>query len=260
MQPHADNVLALNDLCVAFGGIQALSDVAFSVRPGEIVGLVGPNGSGKSTLLNAVGNLLKGARTSGDVVVFGRSGERPAEKLCREGLGRSFQNPTLLEDSTLAENLLCGAHITAGRGWLAAVKPGAGRGDDLLLRQRAIDLLGAVGLAEQAWDVVARKPYGTRKLIDILRAFMAQPRLVLLDEPTSGLDGSDRNVVAGLLRRVRERSEVAMLVVEHHFELLSAVADRVVALAAGRVVLSGTPADVFDSEEFRAMLTGRQRA
>lgn len=255
-----DSVLKVSGLSVAFGGIRALNDVAFTVAPGEIVGLVGPNGSGKSTLLNAVGNLLRGAQVSGDVTVLGASGRRPPEALCRHGVGRSFQSPTLLEDSTLVENLLCGAHTSRGGGWLAElVRPKAARAAEGALRQRALELLNTVSLAEQAWDLVARKPYGTRKLIDILRAFMTQPRLALLDEPTSGLDGHDRGVVADLLHRIQGASETAMLVVEHHFELLSAVADRVVALAAGQVVLTGTPTQVFESEEFRTMLTGREQ-
>lgn len=256
-----DSVLEVSSLSVAFGGIRALNDVALEVAPGEIVGLVGANGSGKSTLLNAVGNLLKGAQVSGRVAVLGVTGRRPPEALCRQGMGRSFQNPTLLEDSTVMDNLLCGAHTALGGGWLAeVVRPKAARREEAALHRRAVDLLSAVGLADQATDVVARKPYGTRKLIDILRAFMTQPKLALLDEPTSGLDARDRAVVADLLRRVQGMSDTAMLVVEHHFELLSAVADRVVALAAGQVVLTGTPTQVFESEEFRTMLTGRERS
>lgn len=255
------SVLVASGLSVSFGGISALSGVDLEIGPGEIVGLVGPNGSGKSTFLNAASGLLTGAEVSGDVSVLGIPAGAATARLARSGLGRSFQDPRLLESATLAENLLCGAHSALGGSWLSqVVRPLAEHREQAEMEGRGIALLEEVGLGGHAFDLVAGKPYGTRKLVDILRAFMARPKLCLLDEPTSGLDAEDRSVVAQLLLRLRESSSVAMLVVEHHFELLSEVADRVVALSAGRAVIVGPPRAVFESELFRAMLTGQASA
>lgn len=249
-------LLSVSSLSVSFGGVHALSDVDVRVAPGEIVGVVGPNGSGKSTLLNAAGGLLKGAQISGRIHVLGRTRGRPAT-LARVGLGRSFQDPKLLDDATVIENLLCGAHTTLRHNWLVElVRPRLVGRENAATEGLALELLADVELQDQAWDVVAGKPYGTRKLTDLLRAFIGQPRLAFLDEPTSGLDGQDRAVVGRLVRRLRERSQTAMVVVEHHFELLREVADRVIALSAGRIVMEGPTAQVLDSREFREMLTG----
>jgi branched-chain amino acid transport system ATP-binding protein len=252
-----DSLLRVSDLSVSFGGLRALSDVDVSVAPGEIVGVVGPNGSGKSTLLNVSGGLLKGAAVSGRITVLGGAhGGRP-EALARGGVGRSFQDPKLLDDATLMENLLCGAHTTLRHNWLSElVRPRLVARQHADMERLALELLDEVELRSQAWDVVAGKPYGTRKLTDLLRAFIGEPKLAFLDEPTSGLDSDDRAVVSRLLHRLRERTQTAMVVVEHHFELLREVADRVVALSAGRVVMHGPALQVLDSREFREMLTG----
>jgi ABC-type branched-subunit amino acid transport system ATPase component len=250
-------LLDVSDLSVAFGGVRALSELSLRLGPGEVVGVVGPNGSGKSTLLNAVGGLLKGAQVSGRISVVDVSGRRRAAALARAGLARSFQDPKLLEDLTLLDNLMCGAHHTLGGGSLVSLgRTRAARGRRHDTERWALELLHAVKLDGEAWDVIAGKPYATRKLTDLLRAFVCRPRLALLDEPTSGLDGHDRTVVAGFLKSLRGRATTSMVIVEHHFELLREVADRVVALSAGRLILSGPPHEVLDSDEFRATLTG----
>ena len=254
-------LLEVTDLSVAFGGVRALNELSLRLEPGEVVGVVGPNGSGKSTLLNAVGGLLKGAQVSGGVSVVGASGRRRAAALARAGLARSFQDPKLLEDLTLLDNLMCGAHNSLSGGSLVSL-PGsrAARSRRHETERWALELLHAVKLDGEAWDVVAGKPYATRKLTDLLRAFVSRPQLTLLDEPTSGLDGHDRSVVGQFLRGLRERSSTSMVIVEHHFELLREVADRVVALSAGRLILSGPPHEVLDSQEFRGALTGTATA
>lgn len=250
-------LLEVTDLSVAFGGVRAVSELSLRLEPGEVVGVVGPNGSGKSTLLNAIGGLLKGAQISGRVSFADMTGRRRPAALARAGLGRSFQDPKLLEDMTLLDNLLCGAHHTLSEGTLVSLpRSRAARSRRHEVERWALELLHAVKLDREAWEVVAGKPYATRKLTDLLRAFVCRPRLALLDEPTSGLDAHDRAAVGEFLGGLRQRGSTSMLIVEHHFELLRQVADRVVALSAGRLILSGSTHEVLDSDEFRATLTG----
>lgn len=256
-------LLEVTDLSVAFGGVRAVSELSLRLGPGEVVGVVGPNGSGKSTMLNAVGGLLKGAQITGHISVVGISGRRRPAALARAGLGRSFQDPKLLDDLTLLDNLLCGAHHTLTGGSLVSLpRSRAARSRRHEIERWALELLHAVQLDGQAWEVVAGKPYATRKLTDLLRAFVCRPRLALLDEPTSGLDAHDRAVVGQFLKGLRGRASAStsMVIVEHHFELLREVADRVVALSAGRLILSGPPHEVLDSETFRGALTGTAAA
>ena len=248
-------LLVAKGLSVRFGGVPALDGVDLGVDEDEVVGLVGPNGSGKSTFLNAAGGLLRG-RVSGFVSVLGQRNGARAPTLARAGLARSFQAPRLLEHVTIVDNVLCGAHRALRLTPADLTRPKLVGERKEAVYERALALLDLAGLAGHAHEPIRAMPFGTRKLVDIIRALVSQPKLVFLDEPTSGLDAEDRTVVIELVKRVRETSRVSILLVEHHLDLVREVADRVVALSAGRVLLAGTVDEVFRSPEFADALVG----
>ena len=223
-----------------FGGLQATQDVSFTVSAQSVTALVGPNGAGKTTVFNLVTNLLP--RDAGRVRVFGQDvGRLEGHGVAALGLIRTYQSARVFPGMTALENVMTGAHRTLRGGVLpyAGWWPGARRAEHAL-QGRALALMELIGLGRYAHAHAPDLPIGAQKLLEVARALMARPRLLLLDEPAAGLNDSETEELAALLRAVRD-SGVAVLVVEHNMGLVMNVADQVVVLDAGRVIASGTP-------------------
>jgi ABC-type branched-subunit amino acid transport system ATPase component len=253
----ASPLLAIRGLDVRFGGLRALSEISVDIYRSEVVAIVGPNGAGKTTLLNAISGLL-GDSVSGEVTLSGRSvlHSHPAA-IAAAGVARSFQNPPLIESETVLQNILLGAHLRLRYRMVDQIV----RRRTVAAREReatqlAITVLEFAGLARVIDRPVAGLPYGSRKIIDIARTLMSAPKLLLLDEPTSGLDVHERERVQNLLMELRKSTELAILVVEHHMDIVRATADRAIGLQAGAVLAVGTAVEVLDSEAFRSSVVG----
>ena len=254
-EPGSQPLLVLTNLSVKFSGIAALSEVSLEVPREELVAVIGPNGAGKSTLLNAICGIV---RIEGTVTLDGvdLTGKRPAQ-IAEGGIGRSFQDPPLIDHYSVLENVLCGAHLRLGYRMTDQVFRRRRVAEaELAMRRRAMTLLELVGLAERADRPAGELPYGARKLVDIVRAMVSGAQLLLLDEPSSGLDAHERDALRATLLLLREQSSVSLLVVEHHMDLVRATASTVVALQAGQVLMVGPPNDVLDSDLFRAAIVG----
>jgi ABC-type branched-subunit amino acid transport system ATPase component len=253
-------VLTIEDLVVRFGGVTALDNVTLDVQEGELVAVTGPNGAGKTSLLNAICGLSRG-NAAGRIDLYGQPtrGKSPVA-IARAGVARTFQDPPLIDSESVVENLLVGAHLSLSYGLFRQV---LGRRSvvrqEAAARSRAMELLELVGLKDAAAAPAGSLPYGARKLIDVARALMSTPRILLLDEPTSGSDLEERQTLQRLLIDLRARG-LSMLVVEHHMDVVRATADRVIGLQAGRVLLTGTPSEVLDSASFREAVVGRGTA
>jgi branched-chain amino acid transport system ATP-binding protein len=253
--------LRVNGITVRFGGLTALADVSFEVRPGEIVSVIGPNGAGKSTLLNTISGLTRG-NAAGSVEVDKQEilGMPPAS-IASIGIGRSFQNPPLLDGESVLENLMMGTYLRFRFRMIdQVVRTRYVRRLEQQAEQEATEVLERVGLAARAHELAAALPYGSRKLLDIARVLVARPRLLLLDEPTSGLDGDEQHAMAAVLEQVHDTLGVSVLIVEHHMDIVRRLSQRVVGLEAGSVVMSGATSEVLDSEQFRKSLTGATAA
>jgi ABC-type branched-subunit amino acid transport system ATPase component len=251
-------VLKIEGVTVRFGGITALDDVSTVLHAGEFLAVIGPNGAGKTTLLNTICGVNRRAATGridfGGTSIFGY---RPVQ-IARAGIGRSFQHPPLIEKETVVENILAGAHLELQYTMASQIlRPRHVREVEDEIRSRALEMLELVGLRATADQPVASLPYGAWKLIDLIRAMISGPRLLLLDEPTSGLDSEEQVTIKRLLLELRATGRVTILIVEHHMDLVRAVATAVVGLQAGRVLAYGPPAEVLDSEEFRAAMVGK---
>jgi branched-chain amino acid transport system ATP-binding protein len=233
--------LAVRDVSLQFGGVKVLEDVTFTVEAGSIFGLVGPNGAGKTSLFNCVSGHYR--PSAGSITIDGDEvlGSPPAT-LARHGLARTFQHPALQLRETVLENVLLGAHSRLPGGpveWSLRL-PRTGRSEKAL-RQEALDLLDSHGLGWAAKMRADELSHGLHKGVELCRALLMKPRLLLLDEPAAGLPHSEVEQLIETVRRVRDAD--ITVVVEHNMGLISALTERVVVLDHGRKLMEGSAAD-----------------
>jgi branched-chain amino acid transport system ATP-binding protein len=237
-------LLEIRELSVRFGGVVALDRVSFTVDAGEVVALIGPNGAGKTTLFNVITRVYR--PSGGSVMVGGLPVSRmPPHHVVRHGLARTFQNVALFKTMTVLENVIVGDHIRTKSGWLESTipMPSAVKAESAS-RRRAMDMIDFVGLSGIAERPVAALPFGTQKRVELARALVSKPRLLLLDEPAGGISHEEVDATSGLLRRIRNELDVTMLLVEHHMQFVMGISDRVVVLDFGRKIAEGSPGDV----------------
>lgn len=230
-------------LAKRFGGVQAVMDLSFSVPDGSITALIGPNGAGKTTVFNLITNLF--SPDSGDVRFYGQSLHRAAPgDIAARGLLRTFQTARVFPGMTTLENLLTGAHRQVRHGAAAHMLwlPPAIR-EERSLRRRGEALLDLVGLTRFRDVAATTLPMGAQKLLEVCRALMARPRLLLLDEPAAGLNDAETAELSSLLSAVRDAG-LTILVVEHNMSLVMDVADQVIVLDLGRLLARGTPRQI----------------
>jgi branched-chain amino acid transport system ATP-binding protein len=218
-------LLELEHVTRHFGGLVALDDVSFSVEQGEVAGLIGPNGAGKTTAFNVITRLYK--PDSGTVAFDGESLlDTPAHGVIRRGIARTFQNVELFPTMTVRDNVLVGTHSKR------AARSGLG------------EILEYLELERLAERPVSGLTYPTRKRIELARALVSEPRLLLLDEPAGGLSHEEVEELGELITRTRNRYDLTVLLVEHHMNLVMRVSDSVTVLDFGRKIAAGTPAEV----------------
>jgi branched-chain amino acid transport system ATP-binding protein len=216
-------LLSLEHLTRRFGGIVAVADVTIDVRNGEIVGLIGPNGAGKTTVFNLITRLYN--PNEGEIEFEGSSLLRtPPHGVVKRGIARTFQNVELFGSMTVLEHVLMGRHARRGR--------------------RPRELIDYTGLAGLAHRPARELPYGVQKRVELARALASGPRLLLLDEPAGGLNHEEVENLGARIRKLRDDFELTILLVEHHMGLVMGIADRVHVLDFGRLIASGTPAEV----------------
>ena len=222
----------------------ALDRVSFDVTPGSIVGVIGPNGAGKTSLFNCITRLYR--PSSGTITVNGTDllAARPHDVI-RLGIARTFQNVALFARMTVLENVLVGDHSQVRAGMVAAaLMLPAVRTAEKEAVGRAMAALQVVGLDQVAQRPVAGLPFGTQKRIELARALVSRPKLLLLDEPAGGLSHDELGELSALIRLVHRDYEVTILLVEHHMNLVMTLSDRVVVLSFGRKISEGTPDEV----------------
>ncbi|HEY8525720.1 MAG TPA: MFS transporter [Acidimicrobiales bacterium] len=253
--------LAVRGLTRSFGGIRAVDDVTFSVAPGEIVGVIGPNGAGKTTVFDLVSGFLPAE--AGRVELGGRDVTRlPPDARARRGLGRSFQDARLFPALTVEQCIA----VALDR-WVevrdpinAALHLPAAFDAELAVDERVHELIELLGLGAFRSKFVHELSTGSRRIIDLACLVAHGPSVILLDEPSSGIAQRETEALAPVLLRIREELGASLVVIEHDMPLVTAVADRLVALDQGRVVTSGPPAGVLEHPDVVAAYLGSNRA
>jgi branched-chain amino acid transport system ATP-binding protein len=235
--------LRVQALGVSFRGVQALQDVSFSIPAGGVSAVIGPNGAGKTTLFNCISGV---ARHAGTVELEGRDLSRVrADGRAALGIARTFQAPLLISELSALDNVLLGAHSRMRGGFFGSIlRLPAVRSEELAVRARASELLALFGLSPTDSRPVDGLAHGDRRRVEVARALMAEPRLLLLDEPAAGL-GADE--AAGLLAEVEDfaaRAGTTCVLVEHDVGLVMRVSRHVVVLDAGRLLVAGAPTEV----------------
>jgi branched-chain amino acid transport system ATP-binding protein len=245
----ASALLAVQGLTIRFGGVTALEGVSFEVARGAICGLIGPNGAGKTTLFNCISRLYDPG--AGSIVFDGRPLLSCARhELASLGVARTFQNVALFSTMTVRQNVCIGAHAMARAGFLTnALAMPLARREEKKIAERVDALIEEFGLMGVADRPAGALPFGVRKRVELARALANRPKLLLLDEPAGGLNHSEVDGLADEIRAIRDRRGVAVLLVEHHMNLVMRVSDQVVALDFGRVIANGKPDEVRANRE-----------
>ena len=233
-------LLEVQDISVQFGGIRALDDLSFSLDEGQILGLIGPNGAGKTTLFNVVSRIYD--PTTGSVTFDGHDLlALPAHRISRVGVYRTFQNLALWRGMTVIENVMVGDHTNTKANFFTGAFRIGTRREENDLRHRAWEALEELGLEEHAYHPAAGLPFGTLKRIELARALISNPRLIMLDEPASGLTHQEVDSLAQDIKDIRDRHNLSVLLVEHHMRMVLNISEHLVVLNFGRKIADGDP-------------------
>lgn len=236
--------LALTGVTVSFGGVMALADVDLVVRPGEIRAIIGPNGAGKSSILNVISGVYRPDR--GSVRLAGRSFSKvPTERLAALGFARTFQNLALFKGLTVLDNVKAGLSFKARATFLEQIAGfGRVRAEERDATERARSAIALLHLEHVADRFAGTLPYGLQKRVELARALVAEPRVLLLDEPMAGMTATEKQEMAGFVRAAHARTGATIVLIEHDIGVVMDLSTCVAVLDYGRKIADGTPSQV----------------
>jgi len=250
-------LLAVNNVSKHFGGISALNQVSFTIKPGRIKGLIGPNGAGKTTLFNLITGIYR--VSSGEIWFNDQSLHRmPPYKITRAGIARTFQNVRLFTNLSVLGNVMVGNHLHLKAGIISAALnlPWTIK-EEREYQNRARELLKFVGLADCADFTAAVLPFGQQRLLEIARALATNPQLILLDEPAAGLSTPERVSLLNLIKAIRDLG-ITVLLVEHDMNLVMKVCDEIVVLEFGSKIAEADPETIRNDRRVIAAYLGEE--
>jgi branched-chain amino acid transport system ATP-binding protein len=235
--------LEFEDVSVRFGGLQALCEVSFELKPGEILGLIGPNGAGKTTVFNVITGVYQAS--SGRAAYDGKPlAGAPPHKILKMGLARTFQNIRLFQNMTALENVMIAQHGRTRAGVAGAVlRTPSQRAEEARIRDKAMWALHFMGLDGYANEEARNLPYGLQRRLEISRALASDPQTILLDEPAAGLNPTESATLMKDIVRILEHG-VNVLMVEHDMKVVMGLCTRIVVLEHGEKIAEGSPADI----------------
>ena len=262
-----ENVLRLTDITMQFGGVVAINNLTMEINKGEIVALIGPNGAGKTTAFNCVTGVYE--PTNGAVFFHGKpiavnhptgkmaklyAGENAdkylkqqvvytPDKITRMGIARTFQNIRLFKSQTAFENVLIATHLRRTSNFLTASLR-LNSAEERRMREKAMNLLETVGLANEADELATSLPYGKQRRLEIARALATDPTLLLLDEPAAGMNPQETDALGEFIVNIKDQFDLTVFMIEHHMNLVMDISDRIYVLDFGKQIAEGTPAEI----------------
>lgn len=237
-------VLEVQNITKRFGGLVAVNEVAMSVAPKQIFSVIGPNGAGKTTFFNLITGVYK--PDAGQVMFMGQpiTGLSP-DRVAAMGIGRTFQNIRLFGAMTVLENVLVGHHIHTHASYFDSLlrTPRFYRAEKKA-NQRAVELLGYMGLGRRAGELARNLPYGEQRRLEIARALALEPKLLFLDEPAAGMNPQETEELKALIRRLRNDLGITIVLIEHDMRMVMSISEQIAVLEYGSKIAEGSPADI----------------
>lgn len=266
----SENVLKVENATMQFGGVVAVDHMSLEVNEGEIVSLIGPNGAGKTTAFNVITGVypptngavyfkgqkivenfphgkMKKLYKGQDGGMYSHVVAPTPDKITRLGVARTFQNIRLWKSQTVFENVLMAKHCRATAGLFAATFR-ANRAEEQRQRQECEELLRVLGLQDVRDDLATSLPYGQQRRVEIARALATQPELLLLDEPAAGMNPQETDDLTAFIGRIRTDFKLTVFMIEHHMDLVMDISDRIYVLDFGKLIASGTPAEIQNNQ------------
>ena len=239
--PSATPILALKGVTLSFGGVTAVSDIDLTVAEGEIRAIIGPNGAGKSSLINLISGIYKPDR--GTIQIAENTFTVvPAERIARLGVARTYQNLALFKGLTVLENVETGRSATVRSTFIEQVLGvGRARAEEADARGRSDAVIDALHLSSVRDRLVGTLPYGVQKRVELARALVSEPRLLLLDEPMAGMTAAEKQEMAGFVLAARDRFNTSIVLIEHDIGVVMGLSERIAVLDYGRKIADGTP-------------------
>ena len=267
----ADHVLELKSITMQFGGVVAVDNLSMHIDRGEIVALIGPNGAGKTTAFNCVTGVykptngqvwyenqlivsnhpqgkMKSLYAGKDAGIFKETVEPTPDRITKLGLARTFQNIRLFKTQTVFENVLIATHLHRTSNLFSAALH-LNFKEEKRLRALALEMLEVVGLQDLRDELAVSLPYGKQRRLEIARALATRPRLLLLDEPAAGMNPQESDDLARFIQGIKKQFDLSVFLIEHHMDLVMDISDRVYVIDFGRMIASGTPAEVQDNPD-----------
>ena len=241
-------VLEVNQATMQFGGLIAVNNLSMTIGNNEIVALIGPNGAGKTTAFNMITGVYK--PTSGMISLNAQNitGLKP-NRIAEKGIARTFQNIRLFSPLTVAENVDLAQHVRLKSNWVAAtLRTPRYRREMQAVHERTDELLEYMGLTDLKGELAGSLPYGKQRKLEIARALATQPSLLLLDEPAAGMNPSEADKLKELICGIRDRFNIAILLIEHHMDVVMGISDRIYVLNYGTLIASGTAREIQNND------------
>lgn len=258
-----DAVLQVNNLSMSFGGLVAVDNLSIEIGEKMIYGLIGPNGAGKSTVFNCITKFY--SPDYGEILFRTNKGkvvnllEYNVHQIIDFGLARTFQNVELINDLTIIDNLLIGAHSQYKSGLFSqAFRLPKAVKEEKMFMGKAINILKEFKIDDKAYEIAGSQPYGVLKKVELARTLMSSPKLIIIDEPAAGLNEAETDQLGKIIRNIRDEYNCSILLVEHDMGLVMDVCERICAINFGKKIAEGTPIEIKNNKEVQEAYLGKE--